>query len=88
MFQATSCQEWLNAFAAKLGRIRLINIELTEEKAVPVKLEERRDGKILVVHVTERLDKQDYEQFAPEVERLIKQHNSRRLMGSMGTERL
>ncbi|MEZ6097721.1 MAG: STAS/SEC14 domain-containing protein [Pirellulaceae bacterium] len=47
---------------------------------MPVELEERNEGKTLLVRVTGRLEKQDYEQFTPEVERLIKQHGKIRVL--------
>lgn len=46
---------------------------------MPVELEERQDGKILVVRVTGRLEKQDYERYAPEIERLIEKHGKIRV---------
>ena len=45
-----------------------------------VEIEERNDGKVLVVRVTGRLDKQDYERFTPEVERLIDQQGKIRVL--------
>jgi len=45
-----------------------------------LELEKRDDGKILLVRVTGRLDKEDYQQFAPEVERLIQQHGRIRVL--------
>ena len=45
-----------------------------------MELEERNEGKVLVVRVTGRLDRQDYEPFTPEVERLIKQHDKIRVL--------
>lgn len=47
---------------------------------MPVELEERKEGKVLLVRVTGRLDKQDYDRFTPEIERLIKQHGKLRLL--------
>ena len=45
-----------------------------------VKLEECKNGKILVVPVTGRLERADYERFVPEVERLIEQHGKIRML--------
>ncbi|MBI5723941.1 MAG: STAS/SEC14 domain-containing protein [Planctomycetes bacterium] len=48
-----------------------------------VRLNQEDIGKILEIHVSERLTKQDYEQFVPEVERLIKEHGTIRLLFDM-----
>lgn len=45
-----------------------------------VKLEEHKEGKILIVPVTGKLEKEDYQRFVPEVERLIKQHGKIRVL--------
>ncbi len=45
-----------------------------------VEIEQFGNGKILLVRVTGQLDKQDYERFAPEVERLVEQHGKVRVM--------
>lgn len=47
---------------------------------MPIELEKRKDGKILVVRVTGRLDKEDYEKFTPDVEQLIAQHGKIRVL--------
>ena len=39
-----------------------------------IKLNEETGGKVLVVHVSGKLVKADYEHFVPEFERLIRQH--------------
>ena len=39
-----------------------------------IKLNEENGGKVLVVHVSDKLVKADYEHFVPEFERLIRQH--------------
>ncbi len=39
-----------------------------------IKLNEENDGKVLIVHVSGKLVKADYEQFVPEFERLVLQH--------------
>ena len=39
-----------------------------------IKLNEENDGKVIIVHVSGKLVKGDYEQFVPEFERLVLQH--------------
>ncbi len=39
-----------------------------------VKVSEEKDGKILEIQASGRLSEEDYKQFLPEVERLIKKH--------------
>ena len=46
-------------------------------------VELHEDGKILVIKLTGKLAKEDYEQFAPEVDRLIKQHGKLRMLVQM-----
>ena len=41
---------------------------------MPIQLNEENCGKILVVHVSGKLAKTDYEHFVPEFERLVRQH--------------
>ncbi len=41
------------------------------------------DGKILVINLTGKLTKDDYERFIPEVERLVKQHGKLRMLVQM-----
>jgi len=41
---------------------------------MPIQLNEENGGKILVVHVSGKLAKADYEHFVPEFERLARQH--------------
>jgi len=48
-----------------------------------IQLNEENDGKVLVVHVSGKLVKADYEQFGPEVERLIRQHGKLRMLFDM-----
>jgi len=38
---------------------------------MPIQLHEENDGKVLVVHVSGKLAKADYEYFAPEFDRLV-----------------
>jgi hypothetical protein len=46
-------------------------------------VELHEDGKILVIKLTGKLSKEDYERFAPEVDRLIKQHGKLRMLVQM-----
>jgi hypothetical protein len=46
-------------------------------------VELHEDGKILVIKLTGKLAKEDYEQFAPEVDRLIEQHGKLRMLVQM-----
>ena len=48
-----------------------------------IKVEEKDDGKVLEVRVTAKLVHEDYEQFVPEFDRLIKQHGKIRLLFEM-----
>lgn len=48
-----------------------------------VELQEQADSNLLIVRVTEKLHKQDYESFVPEVERLIKQFGKLRVLLEM-----
>ena len=41
---------------------------------MPIQLKEENKGQVLVVHVTEKLTKEDYECFVPEFERLVRAH--------------
>jgi SpoIIAA-like len=50
---------------------------------MPIQLSEENGGKILVVHVSGKLAKADYEQFVPEFERLIIKHGKSRLLFDM-----
>lgn len=50
---------------------------------MPIQLEEENGGKLLIVHVTGKLDGTDYEQFVPEFERLVQQHGKLRLLFDM-----
>ena len=47
---------------------------------MPIQLNEGNGGKILVVHVSGKLAKADYEHFIPEVERLVSQHGKLRIL--------
>ena len=48
-----------------------------------IELHEEEDGKILLVKLSGKLTKQDYEHFGPEVERLVKQHGKLRILVEM-----
>jgi hypothetical protein len=48
-----------------------------------VHLEEAAAGKVLVVNLSGKLSKADYQHFVPEVERLIEQHGKLRLLVRM-----
>ena len=50
---------------------------------MPIQLNEENGGKILVVHVSGKLTKADYEQLVPEFERLVQQHGKLRLLFDM-----
>ncbi len=47
---------------------------------MPIQLSEENDGKIIVVHVSGKLAKADYEQFVPEFERLVQVHGKLRVL--------
>jgi hypothetical protein len=48
-----------------------------------IQLNEESGGKLLVVHVSGKLVKEDYEHFVPEFERLVRQHGKLRLLFDM-----
>ncbi|MGZ9124419.1 MAG: STAS/SEC14 domain-containing protein [Candidatus Binatia bacterium] len=48
-----------------------------------IQINEENGGKVLAIHVSGTLVKADYEQFVPEVERLIRQHGKLRLLFDM-----
>jgi hypothetical protein len=48
-----------------------------------IKLNEENGGKIVVVHVSGKLAKADYEHFVPEFERLVRQHGKLRVLFDM-----
>lgn len=48
-----------------------------------IQLIEENDGKVLVVHVSSKLAKADYEHFVPEFERLVGKHGKLRLLFDM-----
>ena len=48
-----------------------------------VELKEEAGGKIVVVKLSQKLTKEDYEHFVPELNRLVKQHGKIRLLVEM-----
>ena len=50
---------------------------------MPITLNEEDGGKVLVVHVSGKLEKEDYELFVPEFERLVGHHGKLRLLFDM-----
>jgi hypothetical protein len=54
-----------------------------EEVSMSVELNEEAGGKIVVVKLSEKLTKEDYEHFVPEMNRLVKQHGKVRLLVEM-----
>ena len=50
---------------------------------MPIQLDEENDGKVLVLHVSGKLVRADYERFVPEFERLVRQHGKLRLLFDM-----
>ena len=50
---------------------------------MPIQLTEENNGTLIVVHVSEKLTKADYEHFAPEFERLVELHGKLRVLFDM-----
>lgn len=50
---------------------------------MPIQLSEENGGKLLVVHVSGKLAKEDYKHFVPEFERLLKQHGKLQMLFDM-----
>jgi hypothetical protein len=50
---------------------------------MPIELNEQNRGKILIIHVSGKLVKEDYERFVPEFERLTRQHGKLDLLFDM-----
>lgn len=50
---------------------------------MPVQLSEQNDGKILVLHVSGKLTREDYTRFLPEVERQVQKHGKIRILFEM-----
>ena len=50
---------------------------------MPIQLNEEDGGKTLVIHISGKLVKADYEHFVPEFERLVRQHGKLRVLFDM-----
>ena len=50
---------------------------------MPIQLDEKNGGKVLVVHASGKLAKGDYLQFVPEFDRLVRQHGKLRVLFDM-----
>ena len=50
---------------------------------MPIQLNEKNGGKMLVVHVSGKLAAADYEHFVPEFERLVREHGRVRVLFDM-----
>ena len=50
---------------------------------MPIQLVEEHAGKILIVHVSGKLAKSDYERLVPEFDRLVQQHKKLRVLFDM-----
>ncbi len=50
---------------------------------MPIECKEENGGKVLVLRITGKLIKEDYEQFVPEFERLLRQHGKLRVLFDM-----
>ncbi|MEO8429409.1 MAG: STAS/SEC14 domain-containing protein, partial [Verrucomicrobiota bacterium] len=61
----------------------LTNPFIKRKQFMPIKLTEKKDGKVLEVQVTGKLTHQDYQHFVPEFERLVKQHGKIRVLFDM-----
>ncbi|MEM7143543.1 MAG: STAS/SEC14 domain-containing protein [Verrucomicrobiota bacterium] len=48
-----------------------------------IQVSEKAEGKILEIHISDKLTKEDYEHFVPEAERLIQQHGKIRILFDM-----
>ncbi len=48
-----------------------------------IQLKEENGGKLLIVHVSGKLEKADYDHFVPEFERLLRQHGKLRVLFDM-----
>jgi hypothetical protein len=56
---------------------------MKRESTMPIQLNEQDGGNVLVVHVSGKLAKGDYEHFVPEFERLVRQHSKLRVLFDM-----
>ncbi len=50
---------------------------------MPIQIKEENGGKVLVLHISGKLVKADYERFVPEFERLLRQHGKLRVLFDM-----
>lgn len=50
---------------------------------MPIQMDEEHDGKLLIIHVTGKLVKADYEKLVTEFARLVEQHGTLRVMFDM-----
>jgi len=50
---------------------------------MPIQLNEENGGKLINVHVSGKLQKEDYEHFVPEFERLAREHGKLRVLFDM-----
>jgi hypothetical protein len=50
---------------------------------MPIQLNEEDDGKVLILHITGKLVKEDYGPFAKEFERLLREHSKLRVLFDM-----
>lgn len=50
---------------------------------MPIQVNEENSGKVLVIHVSGKLEKSDYEYLMPEFERLVRQHGKLRMLFDM-----
>ena len=50
---------------------------------MPIQLNEENEGQVLVIHVSGKLTKKDYEYFVPEFERLVRTHGKLRVLFDM-----
>ena len=50
---------------------------------MPIKFADENEGNVLVVHISGKLTKADYEHFIPEFERLVRQHGKLRVLFDM-----
>jgi hypothetical protein len=62
------------------GRLKVPQTEREEMQEMTVQLQELQNGKILVVPVSGKLERADYDRFVPEFERLIQQHGKIRVL--------
>ena len=66
-----------------LGYFRAIARVRRKDHVMSLLLEETQAGKILEIHATGKLAKEDYQHFVPEAERLIRAHGKIRILFDM-----